>query len=270
MLELNGFAAWISIDGEEVPEYGVETDSERNTVTCWIASENFSVCWKKLENYGGDILGRVEIDGTRCGGTILYANRPLGHQVEKKGVAVEDSSIRPFIFVALTADPEPLLDAPAPVEGSLVALQDLGVIQLRTIPVVVLDEQPRAGLSFPEPSAPSTTGLSERISLGAPVDSSYERNLAIREPGPALATFRFKYRPIDTLQASGIAPRPDRPHSIVSLLPLSDPEQRAVSDEEFEQQFFDLQTRMTAFEEQLRLRKAHSLVGNSTPASIVG
>lgn len=39
MLHLNGFDAWIEVDGEELKTYNVEVSDDRLTVTCWIPSE---------------------------------------------------------------------------------------------------------------------------------------------------------------------------------------------------------------------------------------
>lgn len=39
MLQFREFFAWVSIDGVEAPEYGVEISEDQKSVTCWIASE---------------------------------------------------------------------------------------------------------------------------------------------------------------------------------------------------------------------------------------
>ncbi|KAF7376502.1 hypothetical protein MSAN_00066100 [Mycena sanguinolenta] len=39
MLQCQEFAAWVSIDGTDAPEYGIEVSEDRKSVTCWIASE---------------------------------------------------------------------------------------------------------------------------------------------------------------------------------------------------------------------------------------
>lgn len=39
MLELGDFAAYISVDGKELAQYGSEVLPGEGTVTCWVASE---------------------------------------------------------------------------------------------------------------------------------------------------------------------------------------------------------------------------------------
>jgi hypothetical protein len=47
MLKLCNFEAWVSIDGKELEQYGVE-DTGDQTVSCWIASEVGKVRCKPL------------------------------------------------------------------------------------------------------------------------------------------------------------------------------------------------------------------------------
>ena len=39
MLSLSNVSAWIEVDGKELEQYGIEEDSDRSLVTCWIASQ---------------------------------------------------------------------------------------------------------------------------------------------------------------------------------------------------------------------------------------
>jgi hypothetical protein len=39
MLQLNGFQAWVEVDGVELKQYDVETLADEKTATSWIASE---------------------------------------------------------------------------------------------------------------------------------------------------------------------------------------------------------------------------------------
>jgi hypothetical protein len=43
MPEFGRFRAWVSIDGTEAQEYGVEHSEEDKKVTCWIPSEEGKV-----------------------------------------------------------------------------------------------------------------------------------------------------------------------------------------------------------------------------------
>jgi hypothetical protein len=44
MLELNGFQAWVTVDGVELDQYSVETSPDKKLITCWIACEQGKVC----------------------------------------------------------------------------------------------------------------------------------------------------------------------------------------------------------------------------------
>jgi len=38
MLQFSDIFAFIEVDGEELPQYGIDIIPEKNTVTCWVAS----------------------------------------------------------------------------------------------------------------------------------------------------------------------------------------------------------------------------------------
>ncbi|KAJ6498916.1 hypothetical protein C8R45DRAFT_821798 [Mycena sanguinolenta] len=98
MLQYREFAAWISIDGTEAPEYRVEVSKDQKSVSCWIASElgkRFSVNWTNT-SYKSDVRGRVYMDGILCGGKIIHPNN-LPTTATKKGIT-NGVSVRPFMF----------------------------------------------------------------------------------------------------------------------------------------------------------------------------
>ncbi|KAJ7267542.1 hypothetical protein B0H12DRAFT_114284 [Mycena haematopus] len=135
MLQCKGFAAWVSIDGTEAPEYGVEISEDQKSVTCWIPSElgkKFSVNWKNT-SHNGDTRGRVFMDGTMCGGIMLGARDRT--TATKRGIQDSQLTVRPFVFSSLE-----LTDDDAFLGSSL--HQELGLIEIQIEPVQVMSGGP--------------------------------------------------------------------------------------------------------------------------------
>ncbi|KAJ7212927.1 hypothetical protein GGX14DRAFT_445667 [Mycena pura] len=204
MLLWREFTAWVTIDGQEATEYGIETSEDQKTVTCWIASElgkTFSVHWRNA-SYPHDTAGYVKMDGSSCGGIVLY-RQSVPRTVEKNGVS-DGFTVRPFMFSSLElTDDDALL-------GSSSSYQDLGIIELMIVPVQVTQRgvpgvnRSLAQLKIHERSKKAVT---QQISLA---ESKIIPNPAplvrARSAGPGLVKFYFKYRPMDVLRANGIVP----------------------------------------------------------------
>ncbi|KAK0205072.1 hypothetical protein DFS33DRAFT_1325261 [Desarmillaria ectypa] len=221
MLSFGEFSAWVSIDGVEAEEYGMTVDGTR--VTCWIASEankTFRLHWKDSV-VSSPTRGNPSIDGT------TYPPRYIGSlrrsEVFLGSVRDSDSSKRPFMFTKLNlTDDDAYLNVAAP--------SSLGEIE------VVLYRVERRRSRNHRPPLNNTSqgadltrrvyhehnkkGIDHEISLGSPrrVDSIIRRQhnpLCFTKPrGDPIVTFRFKYRPLDVLQAQDIAPRPQPVQSV--------------------------------------------------------
>ncbi|KAJ7661649.1 hypothetical protein B0H17DRAFT_991904 [Mycena rosella] len=221
-----GFSAWVTIDGKEATEYDVETSEDQKTVTCWIPSElgkRFSVNWTNT-SYFNDTLGHVNTDGTSCGGIILYGSS-APKSAKKVGVDSE-TSLQPFIFSSLD-----LTDDDAFLGGSESLHKELGVIQLCIIPIRVTQRNvPAIGASLSEMNVHERAkkAVTQQIML-APTEKLAKQQVfcSSQRTGPDLVKFCFKYRPIDVLQANGIAPLPPRPKRKASVDPP-----RATPDED--------------------------------------
>ncbi|KAF8199964.1 hypothetical protein K438DRAFT_1583141 [Mycena galopus ATCC 62051] len=84
------FSAWVCIDGIATAEYNVEISEAEKTVTCWIASElgkKFSVHWQNT-SFRGCTTGQVKMDGTSCGGQIMYGTT-LPSTTSKDGITMD-------------------------------------------------------------------------------------------------------------------------------------------------------------------------------------
>ncbi|KAF7305830.1 hypothetical protein HMN09_00737000 [Mycena chlorophos] len=190
-MHLNGFSAWISIENKDATEYAVEVDEARATATCWIASEvgkTFAILWKNVSYDEEDVSARVKIDGSICSRKVhrlSLGNRTLVSKGVEKGVIME-----PFMFSTLstTDDDESLMAPPT-------TLSDNPRSNKYSLPDIVVHERAKKAIN-------------QRVSLGQPVPIVKRKIYDTTKLGPPVAIFRFKYRPLDILQASGIAPRP--------------------------------------------------------------
>ncbi|KAJ6629481.1 hypothetical protein B0H10DRAFT_1987367 [Mycena sp. CBHHK59/15] len=205
MLHWREFSAWITIDGVEAPEYDVETSQDEKTVTCWIASElgkKFSVCWRNT-SYRHDTSGGIKMDGNPCGGLVVYG-RTVPKNAKKEGV-VDRLTVRPFVFSSLTlTDDDTFL-------GGATQHQDLGVIELAITPIHIVGQGAAASnksLASLKVHERSKKAVTQQITLAkAEPLSAPQSFVSSKRAGPDLVKFVFKYRPLDILQANGIAPQ---------------------------------------------------------------
>ncbi|KAJ7933802.1 hypothetical protein B0H13DRAFT_682780 [Mycena leptocephala] len=208
MLHFRECSAWITIDGEELVEYEVETSEDQKTVTCWIASElgkKFSVSWKNT-NFLLDVSGDLKMDGNFCSGTILYGHSPTRTVVDS---GVNDGTmLKPFMFSSLElTDDDAFLGSPSH--------QGLGLIELTIIPIQVIERNVTVdtapSLSQVKVHERSKKAVTQQITLAEPeLMAQPYSTVETSRTGPNLVKFSFKYRPIDVLRANGIAPSPPK------------------------------------------------------------
>ncbi|THU87678.1 hypothetical protein K435DRAFT_336807 [Dendrothele bispora CBS 962.96] len=208
---VNNFSAWIKIEGKLAEEFQIEVDEGRKEVTCWIASElgkKFRVEWQD-NVFTTPTAGRIRIDGTSGNGCLI--TRP-GVVAFKEGFRVSDTDRRPFIFSALrTTDDDSYLDASLP--------NGLGEIRLVIWRVVIAGpslrhchgKTPRyfhVGQEELVVHERRKKASNHSASLGAPLPTAPTSVRSARPYGTPVATFCFRYRSLDMLQANGIAPPP--------------------------------------------------------------
>ncbi|KAF8199826.1 hypothetical protein K438DRAFT_1966188 [Mycena galopus ATCC 62051] len=263
MLHFGEFSAWVSIDGTEAPEYGVEIAEDQKSVTCWIASElgkKFSVDWTN-KSYSGQTCGTVYMDGNFCGGQIIS---PL-HFPEiatQKGIRHQNGlSFKPFIFSSLElTDDDAFLGGPSH--------QSLGVIELKILPIEVIgpgDSIQVSSLSGITVHERSKKAVTQQITVADPEPNKKPKSiLKTRATGAALANFSFKYRPADILRANGIMP------PLLKRKASADPvrEQTPDDDDDDAQEEKVLRERLNAIEAK-RLKKEKTARIKNEPDAIV-
>ncbi|THU89706.1 hypothetical protein K435DRAFT_968966 [Dendrothele bispora CBS 962.96] len=225
----NNFSASIKIDGKLAEEFQIEVDEARREATCWIASElgkTFRVEWQD-NVFITPTTGRVHIDGTSGNGSLITKPGVLGY---KEGFRVSDTGRRPFMFSALkTTDDDSYLDTALPNGLGEIRLVIWRVIlrgyssknhhskkHCKYSPVgqeLVVHEKRKKALNHSTrfPSSKFVLNFAQKLivfSLGAPLPTRLASLKHATRVGTPVATFCFRYRPLDVLQANGIAPPP--------------------------------------------------------------
>ncbi|KAF7315886.1 hypothetical protein MIND_00105200 [Mycena indigotica] len=251
------FRAWIQIDGVDAEEYGVEVDEAERVVSSWIGSEvgkTFSVEWDILsDNCASPFRGKVLVDGIPCAARSFdYETKSRVFPVHRNFVGVQrEATIEPFMFGTLTLSDDDALLATEP------NLADLGVIELKVTPVLLGKIIARREAPVVLPSLNiherSKKVVTQQVRLGAPKKIAPRGVQKCTIIGPDLVTFRFKYRPMEILRASGIAPALKRKTSAPpsrSESAHAEPEQAGDGDSDVDQ------LEVKRLEEQLLAAKA--------------
>ncbi|EEB91394.1 hypothetical protein MPER_10249, partial [Moniliophthora perniciosa FA553] len=204
MVSIDEFSAWVTVGGQKAQEYGVEVSEADKTVTCWIPSEEgktFEVCWDDSSKRSAT-NGKLFVDGHPCGGEII----PAGGQshVTRKGARVTFDSIRPFVFSRLSTTD----DDDAATGSSSPEIGEIRVVMTRTHVSPSQSNLP-AIINIPQSQIfheKSKKAVDHQTSFGAAIPSKKPRIFHVKDYGDPVAQFRFRYRPLDMLQANGIAP----------------------------------------------------------------
>ncbi|KAH7884285.1 hypothetical protein F5I97DRAFT_1434817 [Phlebopus sp. FC_14] len=212
-MRIGVFTASVIIDGKALEEYDVVMENPTKA-TCWISSQegkNFAVQWKcHSKTRQTCSVGRVNVDGVRCRGRIIEPG-PLGRgDTQSRSYVSTNTKTRDFVFSRLQlSDDDTLLDKSVP--------KDLGEISLtiqhgKLLRVRVEDHHVDKGLDVPglddkfhEKAKKATV---HRVNFG-PEKTRRPRKgygLQLIRDGGGKLEFVFKYRPLDVLQANGIAP----------------------------------------------------------------
>ncbi|KAF7304993.1 hypothetical protein MKEN_01214000 [Mycena kentingensis (nom. inval.)] len=217
MISLHGFSAWITVNGQPLPEYLVAEDSTAGRVSCWIPSEpgvHFLVHWKDAGSRV-DTAGYISLDGLLVPGRFLMG----AGETFRAGVRVSATTERPFMFRKLDSDETATSGIPH---------KDVGMVTLKIKRIKKGD-----GRSPNAPLQHIPTMIGQRRAGDVSVGFGEERATYLQskltwavspyqEPGSAPAdpntkkspstyvSFVFRYRTLDWLRQQGIAPADDR------------------------------------------------------------
>ncbi|KAF7374287.1 hypothetical protein MSAN_00311900 [Mycena sanguinolenta] len=225
-MRLGHLHVWVSVDGAELSEFAIEYSADGKEVSCWIPSEcgkKFSVNWQHTNSSPQHTLNaRVSVDGIRCGSESMKCRdrtRPRVVSGSRSSVATSASARRPLLFArqALTDD-DSLLNASIPPEFGTVK------VVVRNVKAVDSGRPVWRGhdRSFETPvlHERSKKAIGHSVQFGAefPAVNRKAKHTVLQE----LATFIFKYRPIELLRAQGIAPPEVRPTPAASSAEVLD------------------------------------------------
>ncbi|THU78511.1 hypothetical protein K435DRAFT_786228 [Dendrothele bispora CBS 962.96] len=200
MLTLGDFSAWITVDNLPLQEY--DPKIKGSEIACWIPSEagkNFTVKWMIKEHIC--VITDVYLDGKGTGGRILRAGfGGTDHEDSKSGIYTSPTSQKLFLFSRLDlTDDDAYLDTNHTQIGEIKVVFHEGVV----------DSDATFGpCVFQEPEKvheQSKKAISHQVGLGTEEQTPRQKFSCCRRLRP-LATMIFRYRPIDILQANGLAP----------------------------------------------------------------
>jgi len=220
-IEMNGVQAWITVDNKvQLAEYEVDLDLDSNTATCWISGEpgqTFAIRWRELDD-STDISGFVMMDGYELGGRVLQASSHASAMFSR--IATSPTSCLPLTFSSLPRS-----------AGIGSDWKTLGTIMLDIHQVQIGEARLHEGLTTyyrRDEASP--------LSSATPFSSTEVTSLG------KIATFVFKYRPLDILRYHSIIPNicgtPADQHKIGSKRRASDIEDNTSDEDEQNQARF--------------------------------
>ncbi|KZP16449.1 hypothetical protein FIBSPDRAFT_60370 [Athelia psychrophila] len=281
-IELQGLAAFIVCGGDEVPCHGIEKSEDGKSVVCWIASEvgkEFSVNWTKTRHISGDTEGRVQIDDMDCGGKLMRESAAPDYVYCHQGYRTSATTIKPFLFVPLKlTDDDQFLDTSPSTE-----LGDIILSIYRIEITSITDRGPVAPPQEQQVHERTKKATVHRVKLGTEKACSSTQGVSSKNLDThPFAKYVFKYRPIDVLQANGIAPAPvEETHNIIDepvlapeMIQMNDsvpppaqkkrkvmvvPKEEAVSDEELEESGATNAAEFKALQDELRTVRSNQI-----------
>ncbi|TDL24874.1 hypothetical protein BD410DRAFT_785599 [Rickenella mellea] len=199
-----GFTTWISCEGKVLEEFETRFDADGIKVTCWIPSEagkHFSIHW---QDHGSQIpsAAYISLDGCTVSGRFLWGSGATFRSGVRSGPCTE----RPFSFAKI----EKTTSRPSQVPPA----HEIGTIILRIKQVQRGDPRtPNRYQVLPPPLSQEWSGTTGGVC------TTFGREVAYYEQYPqtwsahpwdatqpgSFAKFVFRYRPLDFLQAQGIA-----------------------------------------------------------------
>jgi hypothetical protein len=184
-IEMNGVQAWITVENKvQLTEYGVDLDLSSNTATCWISGEpgqSLAIRWRELDD-STDISGFVVMDGYELGGRVLQANSHASAMFSR--IATSPTSCVPLTFSSLPRS-----------AGIGSDWKTLGTIIVDIHQVQIGEARLHEGLT-----TYYRRNEASLLSSATPFSSTEVTSLG------KIATFVFKYRPMDILRYHSIVP----------------------------------------------------------------
>ncbi|KAJ7041786.1 hypothetical protein C8F04DRAFT_1078707 [Mycena alexandri] len=213
-MQLGPLHSWITVDGVELTEFALQCSADGTEASCWIPSEcdkQFTVHFKNTEaSSRSTVNAHVVVDGISCGSKALRCRdrrHPHTSSGSRDSVATSATTRRSLFFgqQALTDDDTLLNAAISPELGSI-----------KVVIATVRARKSRLGSNRSHGKTPykyepqtlherSKKAMGHSVQFGAEFKSHNSTSAPV-EIIKILATFVFKYRPLEILRAEGIAP----------------------------------------------------------------
>ncbi|KAM6490604.1 hypothetical protein JOM56_013947 [Amanita muscaria] len=207
MPQFRDFQAAVVVDGVDLPEYSIQVSEENGEISCYIPSEvgkNFAVRWRDLNLRQRNTVGKVDLDGAR-GGSKQISKGSNTREASRSYYRVTGEIVRPFCFARLSLTDDEGCANPAGNNLGEVRIELYEVLSCKRVPYPPLKSNRVPGVvRIHEHSKKAMTHC-----VGYGDDMKKARKwTSNRVDGKRLATFVFRYRALDMLQAQGIAPPP--------------------------------------------------------------
>ncbi|KIY64610.1 hypothetical protein CYLTODRAFT_457059 [Cylindrobasidium torrendii FP15055 ss-10] len=206
MVRHGGITASVVVDGIELPEYAVDYDSQKNVLLCWIPSEAGKKFGIRLHIDRADYHSRTTFyaDGMWLDSTIVWKH-PGSSLVSCNSARTSVNTASSLLFSRNVAA-ENVVAQPSSQKGCI-RIAHWSVKRLER-----LTEHQEPSI-FEPPRAPSRVEDVPHITLFGKEQICPPRPLASHniEDIERLISFVFLYRPMEYLQAVGIAPSPPPP-----------------------------------------------------------
>ncbi|KDQ14885.1 hypothetical protein BOTBODRAFT_32248 [Botryobasidium botryosum FD-172 SS1] len=208
-----GFSAWIKSEGAELTAYNPIV--EGRTISCWIPSEEgekFKVYWKDIIG-GVATRGTIYFDGSPKPATatrVMPGTKP-GTTTSKAGARLTETTIKPFLFSKLhTTDDESASSSVSPDLGSIRLSIERVIAKKASTPVKVggrfAKQVPGAVHEKSKKAGSHVISYGDEENTGKRTFTHYKTQPYDPSDTSPWVTFIFRYRPLDLLQANGIAP----------------------------------------------------------------
>ncbi|KIY68931.1 hypothetical protein CYLTODRAFT_453068 [Cylindrobasidium torrendii FP15055 ss-10] len=202
MVQFDDLSAWITVDGRALDEYSQEFNDELGEVTCWVPSQEGKEFQLQFLDkcIHHDVGVYFYVDGNEVSARILANTAEPRNRIFCAGIKSSPETERPFIFSKTQ-----LIEADAIPQTPSAAL---GEIKVECWSVDIGDEVP---FGQPEFSAVDSVSEREKVDATHHVGLGDARRAEARLSREAtrcslLASFLFRYRPIEILWARGLAP----------------------------------------------------------------
>ncbi|KIJ51465.1 hypothetical protein M422DRAFT_26873, partial [Sphaerobolus stellatus SS14] len=224
-LSHSGWSAWISVDGEELPQYSVKIVGQPgsppeipkfHTVSCWLPSQEGKEFVVNIDYASSPIKPeswfamRTELDGNRLSKSLYCPGDRFPRAI--KGCVVDTKTERPLVFATLNLNDDEYSLDPANVDA-------LGTISISLRRVIPLSKD---GIGFCRVAKGLTSPMSiheankkagshrillgERRELQKPARPHSKWRTSSPDKAPFLK-FIFHYRSADILRAQEIIPQ---------------------------------------------------------------